>query len=741
MQKTLKYIVYGCMALVPFLAFYVADGGTFDLLNQGTSGMFFPFISGKNLVFRFLVEIAFAGWVLLALLDPKYRPKKSPILIAYAVFMVAILISDMFGANPWRSFWSNFERMEGFVGHIHLFAYFVVLSSLLSTVAEWKTMLKVFLASNVLVMMYGFFQLFGAKDYFFAHLFPKASLWFGSNFPIHQSDTRLDATIGNSAYYAIYCLFFAFIAALFWTEAKTKGQRYLYGALAVLNLISLFYSGTRGTMIGLIGALAVSLGIIAIREKGRIRKMVGISMAVIALVLVGIFSLKHTSFIQNSPTLSRFASISPTDITSMSRLTIWKISFDAWKQHPIFGYGQENFPEIFAERFIPEKMWNLEPWYDRSHDVFFDWLVAGGLVGLLAYLSLFASALYLMWRKETEKNHEFPLRERALLTGLLVGYFIHNIFVFDNLTSYILFIAILAYIVARTYDGKIFGGTKRANEEMIMWAWAPIVGIVLLVVLYQVTYKGIMTNKYLIRGMDTQRELNQGMTFTQILQFQKESFRAAIDMHVEGSEEAREQFLQTTAKMAQVQIPAEVPAADKQQINQSMNDLILSARQEVENSYPKYQHDVRALSVFGMFYNALGDSVSAEKALSDALAISPYKQLTAFDLIRSYLVQKKYAQADALSKKIFLAAPDFPTAMKLYVVCAIYDGKIAEARATIAQVGKQFPIDADVVNALVDTKQYDLAIQALLTLKKDHPEAAAQVDAYINQVLAKKAGR
>ena len=57
MQKLLKYIVYVCIALVPFLAYYIADGGTFDLLNIGSSGMFFPFISGKNLVFRALVEM------------------------------------------------------------------------------------------------------------------------------------------------------------------------------------------------------------------------------------------------------------------------------------------------------------------------------------------------------------------------------------------------------------------------------------------------------------------------------------------------------------------------------------------------------------------------------------------------------------------------------------------------------------------------------------------------------------
>ena len=29
-------------------------------------------------------------------------------------------------------------------------------------------------------------------------------------------------------------------------------------------------------------------------------------------------------------------------------------------------------------------MWGQEPWFDRSHNIFFDWLINAGLLGLLA---------------------------------------------------------------------------------------------------------------------------------------------------------------------------------------------------------------------------------------------------------------------------------------------------------------------------------------------------------------------
>ncbi len=74
MQNIVKKIVWGCLLIIPFVALHVADGGFFDVFSWfGQGGMFFPFISGKNLLFRILVAIAFAGWAILALYDTKYR--------------------------------------------------------------------------------------------------------------------------------------------------------------------------------------------------------------------------------------------------------------------------------------------------------------------------------------------------------------------------------------------------------------------------------------------------------------------------------------------------------------------------------------------------------------------------------------------------------------------------------------------------------------------------------------------
>lgn len=733
MQNIIKKVVWVSLALIPFVALYVASGQGLDIFSLGHAGMYFPFISGKNFLFRILTEIAFAGWVLLALRDSSYRfsIKKSPLVLAYGLFIVILFLADIFGVNVAKSMWSNFERMEGFVGHVHFFLYFIALAGMLATVKDWTKMFKVFVVSNILMTIYGYGQLIGAQGYGFSKIFPTVSQWFAARFPISVGTTRLDATLGNSEYYAVYCLMFVFIYALLWVQSGNIKKVWWFPVLLVLNLIALFYTGTRGTMIGIIVGAIVTFITIALYEKGKVRNRLLIAVVAIVIAVVSIFAFKNTSIVQNSPTLSRFASISPNDVTGSSRLAMWKISYDAWLERPILGYGQDNFTYVFASKFNPVKMWILEPWYDRSHDVFFDWLIAAGIFGLLSYLSLYFVAFYLMWIK----HNDMPLREKAILTGMLAGYFIHNVFVFDNLISYILFALFLAYISIRTSiaaDHNQLRATHVSDENMKL-LWMPLVIIVLIGTQYYVNYRPMLVNKLLIQGLDANR-LMQSMTFADTLKAQTASFQEALAMNTLGSTEAREQFSQTALRMAQVQVPPEVPAEEKKKLIDGLNGFMNAVKDDITSNYDYYKDDARMLSIFGMFYNGIGDGASAEKILTQAHTIAPNKQLITFDLIRAYLVQQKYGEAYSLARDTYELAPAYPLAMKWYLITALYAKSYNEAAANVKKLTGSVPFDEDVLNATVSLGQFQLAIDMLNQLKKDKPETAAQVDAYIKQL-------
>ena len=92
-------------------------------------------------------------------------------------------------------FWGNFERMEGYVTILHLFAYFVVVGSTLSTEKLWTRLLHTSLGASVIASVYALIQIAGLLT-------------------INQGGVRVDATFGNSAYFAIYLLFHIFIALI-----------------------------------------------------------------------------------------------------------------------------------------------------------------------------------------------------------------------------------------------------------------------------------------------------------------------------------------------------------------------------------------------------------------------------------------------------------------------------------------------------------------------------------------------
>ncbi len=85
MKDILQGVVFVGLFLIPFLPLYVEDS------------FFFPFITGKNFAFRIIIEIVFAAWVLLALYEPKYRPKFSWIIAGFASLLGVMAVSNALG--------------------------------------------------------------------------------------------------------------------------------------------------------------------------------------------------------------------------------------------------------------------------------------------------------------------------------------------------------------------------------------------------------------------------------------------------------------------------------------------------------------------------------------------------------------------------------------------------------------------------------------------------------------------
>ena len=197
LDKILRWIVIGGIFALPFVPLIVS------------TSLFFPYITGKNFMFRFIVEIIAGVWLALALVDARYRPKRGWILGAFALFILVIAIADALGANPFKSFWSNYERMDGWVTIAHLFVYLTIASVVMNTEKLWRALFMFTLWVSTFLSGLGLLQILGMVN-----------LGSGGT----GLSARIDATFGNPIYLAVYMLFCVFLAALLWAQ---EGKRQL----------------------------------------------------------------------------------------------------------------------------------------------------------------------------------------------------------------------------------------------------------------------------------------------------------------------------------------------------------------------------------------------------------------------------------------------------------------------------------------------------------------------------------
>ncbi len=673
LRDFLRFIVLACVFATPFICLIVAEN------------MFFPFITGKNFTFRILVEVMLGAWALLMFVDATYRPRFSWILVAAGAFLTVIAVADFHGVNPYKSFWSNYERMEGLITTAHLFLYFIISASVLATEEMWKWFWRTSLGASVIVSLYAFSQLSGSAA-------------------IHQSSDRLDATFGNSAYLAVYALFNIFIAAfLYFRSDKKSGLQWFYPVIAILNLVVLYYTQTRGSLLGLVAGGFLTMLLVAIldKERPKLRKY-AIAGTLGVVLFVGLFiAFRQSSFIQSHPTLQRLASISVSDATTGSRVMIWEMSWKGFKEHPILGWGQENFLYVFAKYYNP-KMYTQEPWFDRSHDVFFDWLVAGGALGLLTYLSMFASLLYYLW---FTKKHHFTVLERSIFTGMLAGYFIHNVFVFDNLTSYIIFFGLLGYMHALSAEAPSQEGAKdkaalrKKNKDGELEAGdLAIAGLVILVLttgmIYFVNIRNMNANIALINAIRP-----DGVLVDDGHGGKKIAIQDVLSPDLFGTGEAREQL----AQFAVQTLDPRIPEATRKQFY----DLTATQFEEELKNDPM---NVRTQSFAATFYARFQQYDKALEHYQKAIANSPSRQSTRLDLVMMYLSMGRYADAETEAKTAYDLLPENADAGIAYASALIYNKHLDVAGAVIAKLGDS-AYDSRIVNAYGNAGAFDKVVQ------------------------------
>ncbi len=213
----------------------------------------------------------------------------------------------------------------------------------------------------------------------------------------------------------------------------------------------------------------------------------------IALILIFIasaiflFAARNSNFVKNNEILTRFTDITLKSGTAKARIASWKIGLNAFYEKPIFGWGEENYYVAFNKHMDPYFFSVSGETFDRAHNKIVDLLVMNGILGLLAYLSVFSAALIHLWQRKKKE-----LINSLILISILAAYFIQNLFLFDMPVAYLMFFMLLGLVnfsiqnnpeELKNTTAKINPRQKKNNAPLINYLALPLT-IVLIVFIW-----------------------------------------------------------------------------------------------------------------------------------------------------------------------------------------------------------------------------------------------------------------
>ena len=565
---------------------------------------FFPFVCPKTIFFRILVDVIFSAYIVLALFNRKYRPKLNSLFIVIALFLLILVLASVLGINFERSFWSTFERMTGLLTFFHLFGFYIVLTSVFKKREDWEKILGVSIVVGIILSLYILLA--------------------------DTASTRGGGTIGNTSFMAAYLLFDIFFAFVLLLSRKDFAKVFAGIALFIM-LPVLFASTCRAGIAAFFGGIFLLMLGYFVFFGNRKLKFAAVAIILILTVSCGILYIIQPDFLLEG-TQAFETQMKP-------RLVIWEMSLQGWMERPLLGWGPENFNIVFNRHFHPCLFLSEcggEIWFDRAHNIVFDTLATSGLIGFLSYLSIFGASIFLLLRKILRIKDRKEIFVLLIMAVLLIVYFTQNLFVFDMISTYMMFFLCLAYISFLTKKDESEDSAPSASRANVNPFWGAVGLVLMLFVLWFGNIGPMKSANNTVKMVAAANVEDTTKYFEKAISFPMEKY------------EPREHFCQ---KIIQLR-------ADKNQDKLALLTAFNIAEKEMKDGCERNFLDFRSHLFLGKLYNNFfyltSDAAKlnlAEQTLNKALKLSPTNQQGYWYLAETKLAQGKSQEARELLQK------------------------------------------------------------------------------------------
>ena len=457
--------------------------------------VYFPFVVGKAVYARTVIEITLTAWVALVLFYPQHRPPRSWVILMFAVWVAASWIAGLLGVSPTRSMWSSYERMQGVFDLAHWFAFVIIAASVFRSLRDWRLVFSVNLGLSTLVCVLGLGQHLG--------------VW---NSELLGDSNRISSTLGNATYVGAYALINALIGLGLVIQSigrssqrqgvgesggrsvrrrRRRGAsqgsgvdfiplfRVLWVAAILVNLWALWLSGTRGAVVGFSAALLVFSVAYAIWGGIPAARKASIGLILLVTIGLGVLVLARATTVldpikDSSLMLSRVSAISLDDRSIRGRVVSAEAGMRAFLDRPLFGWGPENYLSAWGRYFDLDS--GITERFDQAHSKLVEELTTKGLIGLLSYLAIWGSMAYAVLRSLRRRSGYDQLFV-GVIGAALIAYFVQNLFLFDTPATVMQFALLVSFVVAeegwvRTQDYQIRSQESSFMSGRLLWPLA-----------------------------------------------------------------------------------------------------------------------------------------------------------------------------------------------------------------------------------------------------------------------------
>ncbi len=782
--KTIIFLIF--VAVVGTPLFY---GGLPRIFNfQYIAQQVYPYTFSKELFFQAVVELIFGFWLALVIIEPRFRPKLTPAMKALLIFLAVLTLAAFLGLDPWRSFWSTYERGIGVIAIYHLAALGLVLSSLWQEI-PWRKLFLASLWTSVIVSLLAWLQS-GIPNLLLIE--EKAAR--GAGF------FRPGSTLGNPTFLDGYLIFNIFIAVyllldelrdaklparLRMDEVQAGGRIHanvannyphksgeirinprstlLISAFlflsVILNVVTIFLSQTRGDILAISAGFLVLLILFSLKPPElrfsflKARRIYAAVFLTVVIFGLGFWFTRRSPFWSRLPGLNRFQEVSFGGSDLLPRLIALQTAWKGFLERPVLGWGPENFNLVFNKYYDPRALTvsYQETRFDKPHNFVFEYLIWGGLLLASAYFTFLAITFWQAWRF----NRLFG---DVMLAGFAT-YFVANFFVFETIGPLLMLYLIFGYSdgAYRTRDKRQVYQHQSAETSKQMLRIAPgrvginqhksalnlrkyfafaaiVVAIILAYFLNFQTFLASYYHYWAFQYMGNGR-FSDGIEY----------FKKAINIWTPY----RWNFERDYA-MAVVEAYFYNPGA----ISSQQAEDALQAMENARDAHPLDAYNHYALVDL---YNEISDlnlpkyTALAEKEAKIALELSPDRQEVYFSLAKTKTLKKDYPAALDLLKYTLSLDPKVADAHFYYGLVAYAAGDNITGYNEIKEslrLGRQWKNANEprvVANFFADSGHLDEAIdlyQKSLELEPQNPETMIKLGiAYFlagNRDLAKK---